>query len=65
MYVSRMTGNRTASQKDGITQEMPYGKFPTLPLQPPILIQMEEFQTKNYPKAENNLWRLIYEKTEV
>lgn len=28
MYVSRMTGNRTASQKDRILQEMFYVKSP-------------------------------------
>ena len=60
-----MSGNRTASQKDGIIQEMLCGKSPALPLKPPVLIQMEEFWTKNYPKAENNLWRLIYGNTEV
>lgn len=60
MYVSRMTGNRTASQKDGITQEMLWGDPPALHLKPPVLIQMAESWTKNYPKTENNLWRLIY-----
>lgn len=65
MYVRRMTENKTASQKDGIIQEMPYVKFPALPLQPPVLIQMERFRPKNYPKTENNLWRLIYRNTEV
>lgn len=65
MHVSRMSGNRTASQKDGITQEMLCGKSPDLPLKPPVSIQMAEFWAKIHPKTENNLWRLIYGNTEV
>ena len=65
MCVNLLTGNRTASQKDGIIQKTLYEKYLVLPLKPPVLIQMEEFQMKNCLKIGNSLWEWIYEPTGV
>lgn len=63
MCINLLAGNRTASQKDRIIQETFYEKSPVLPLKPPVLIQMEEFQMKICLKIRNSLWEWIYELT--
>ena len=60
MCVNLLSVNRTASQKDGIIQEMLYEKCPVLPLKPPVLIQMEEPQMETYLKIGNSLSEWIY-----
>ena len=65
MCVNLLSVNRTASLKDGIIQETLYEKCPVLLLKLPVLIQMEEYQMKNYLKIENSLLEWIYELTAI
>ncbi len=65
MCLNSCAVNKTALQRGEIIQEMLYEKCPVLLLKLPVLIQMEEYQMKNYLKIENSLLEWIYELTAI